>query len=241
MKSIYSIILLSTILSGFVQGQNLGDSTIIESDTTITHVAEAQTLSGDTSNNSVELNQTKFRLKNSELISLFALIVSGLALFISYLTYKIQRLHNIKSLRPYIVIHPYDYEDRIKIELKNQGMGVAIIKEISVLKLDESKPNIFKWLPEKLPDNMNYEDYFIGQPEFAVSPDLSLNLLEISFDKSIAKQIKVRNDIRKILGELSIQIQFTDVYDNNFTFNKDLTFFNRTDNVNSTGISLIQE
>lgn len=183
---------------------------------------------------STDVPNTNELIDKNLFISFLALLTSSFAVYISYLTYRIQRKHNINSIKPYLIIHPFDYEDCIKLELKNQGLGVAIIKSFEVFKDTVKKENIFKWLPEKLPSGINYEDYFLGGiNDFPISSNNLLNILEVKFDNSKKEQIFLRNHIRKILSHLSIKIEYKDIYENVFFLEQNLEIFSRTDNENS--------
>ena len=62
------------------------------------------------------------------IIAILALVTSVVSTFISFYTFKLQRTHNIKSVKPILHVGKWDYENRLFVTLKNVGAGIAIVK-----------------------------------------------------------------------------------------------------------------
>ena len=168
-------------------------------------------------------------------------IIAGLALiatvwssWISHRTFKLQRTHNIKSVIPILQIGQWDYENNLCVDLRNSGSGIAMVKKICVSnKKEESKTSIYDWLPKKLNDNMNYQEYWTGYKDFVIQPGQIIKLIEIPVDTDNENEKKQREEIRAILRQLTIQIQYYDIYDNRMNDkNMELFHFSRIDNEN---------
>ena len=168
------------------------------------------------------------------LVALLALIVSVSSTFIAYYTFKLQRTHNIKSVKPILHIGQWDYENRIFVTLKNVGYGIAVVKKMTIYNAKgEGKTSIYDWLPKKLPGGMNYKEYWTPYTEFVVQAGETIKLIEILVDTSKSKEIKEREKLRKILGQLTVEVVYQDVYENEMPIKKlQLTHFLRLDNEN---------
>lgn len=112
------------------------------------------------------------------IIAILALQVSVASTLISFYTFKLQRTHNIKSVKPIIQIGQWDYENTLFVTLVNLGSGIANIKRISVRnKIDKIENCIYDWLPQKLPGNMNYKEYWTGFKNFVLQPGQTINYI----------------------------------------------------------------
>lgn len=168
------------------------------------------------------------------LIALLALSVSISSTAIAYYTFKLQRTHNVKSVKPILHIGQWDYENRIFVTLKNVGYGIALVKKMNIYNTKgEQKTCIYDWLPKSLPGQMNYKEYWTPYTEFVVQSGETIKLIEIPIDILKPKQIKMREKLRKILGQLTVEVLYQDVYENPMPIKKmQLTHFLRLDNEN---------
>ena len=168
------------------------------------------------------------------IVAIAALLTSVLATVISFKLLKIKEVHFQKSVRPMLQIGQWDYENCIKVDVKNAGIGPAIVKEIEVFKnKHEKKTCIYHWLPKKLPGNMNYKEYWTAHESFVVKAGGEIKLIEIHVDTSNEEEIKCREEIRGILRGLTVRIVYDDFYDQQIEDKKmKLHLFGRVDNVN---------
>lgn len=168
------------------------------------------------------------------IVALLALLTSIISTLISFYTFKLQRTHNIKSVKPIIHIGQWDYENRLYVTLKNAGAGIAVVKRMTVYNAkEESKTCIYDWLPNKLDDGMNYKEYWTPYTEFVVQAGEVIKLIELPVDDSRLIQIDVREKIRRILGQLTVEVIYEDIYENQMPVKKmQLVHFLRLDNVN---------
>ena len=168
------------------------------------------------------------------IIALLALMISIVTTIISFYTFKLQRTHNIKSVTPIIHIGQWDYENRLFVTLKNVGVGIAVVKKMTIYnKKGESKTCIYDWLPNKLAGGMNYKEYWTPYSEFVVQPCQVNKLIEIPSDTSKHDQIEVREKLRRILGQLTVEVIYQDIYETVMpTKRLELFHFLRFDNEN---------
>jgi hypothetical protein len=168
------------------------------------------------------------------IVAILALITAGWSTIISSRTFKLQREHNIKSVKPILQVGQWDYENMLCVDLRNSGSGIAVVKTILVQnKTDDTKNCIYDWLPKKLNGNMNYKEYWTGYKNFVIQPSQVIKLIEIPVDTEIETERKQREVIRSILRQLTVKITYEDIYENVMDDkNMELHHFSRTDNEN---------
>ncbi len=168
------------------------------------------------------------------IIAFCALIISLVTASTSILAFNQQRKYYIKSIKPIVQIVPWDYENSLRVDLTNSGLGPAIITSVRVLNLTgEEKSSIYAWLPAQLPGEMNYKEYWIPYKEFIVQPNKSTILIEIPIDKTKPEQIQEREHLRGLLRQLKVHIEYQDMYESMMEPEvADLLHFARTDNEN---------
>ncbi|CAN5799784.1 hypothetical protein BH11BAC3_BH11BAC3_12180 [soil metagenome] len=80
---------------------------------------------------------------------------------------------------------------------------------------------------------MNYKEYWTGYKNFVVQSGQTIQLVEIPVDTSKPEQIETRENIRAILRQLTIKIEYEDIYGNKMKHNEaELFLFSRIDNEN---------
>jgi len=167
-------------------------------------------------------------------IALLALLTSVVSTIISFYTFRLQRKHDIKSVKPILHIGQWDYENRLFVTLKNVGSGIAVVKKMTIYNAKgESKSCIYDWLPNELPHDMNYKEYWTPYTEFVVQASEIIKLIEIDINISKPAQIEVRERLRRTLGQLTVEVLYHDIYDNIMPTKKmQLSHFLRLDNEN---------
>jgi hypothetical protein len=168
------------------------------------------------------------------IVAFTALITAVWSAIFSSKTFKLQRIHNIKSVKPILQIGQWDYENVLSVDLRNSGSGIAVVKTILIKnKTDETKNCIYDWLPKKLDGKMNYKEYWTGYKNFIIQPGQVIKLIEIPVDTEIISEKKQREELRSILRQLTVKISYEDIYENAMKEkNMELHHFSRTDNEN---------
>lgn len=168
------------------------------------------------------------------IIALLALLSSVISVIISFYTFQLQRKHNIRSVKPIIHVGQWDYENNLIVTLKNVGAGIAIVKAMTIYNSkDEKRTCVYDWLPSKLPGDMNYKEYWTPYSEFVVQASEVIKLIELPIDTTKQTQIEAREKIRRILGQLTVEVVYEDIYENKMPTKKmQLKHFLRLDNVN---------
>jgi hypothetical protein len=144
-------------------------------------------------------------------IALLALIVSATSIYFTYRALQIQREHNYKTVQPILGIRVGDHSDRLYVEIANKGVGPLIIKKMLVTNGVSDKKNIIDWMPV-LNDNISWKNYMSNINEMCLYPSESLLLIELTGNTKSPKFKKARFEARKALSQLTIGIQYVDIY-----------------------------
>lgn len=168
------------------------------------------------------------------IVSVSALVVASLSSFVSFLTFKQQRTHDMKSVVPIIQVGQWDYENMIQVDMRNSGLGPALIKNIAVVdNSGECRASLFAWLPKNLPSEMNYAEYWTAYQNFVVQPSQIIYLIKIPVDTELPRQVDERERLRAILRQLTVRIEYEDLYHNRISPKvMQLYHFARTDHQN---------
>src|SRR5688572_10369164 len=113
------------------EGQSLPDSHSHDSIQKVSKPAKASNIPDNAPATSKNISISN-KLNSTDVIAIIAVLMSLASAIISYATYRIQRTHNIKSVKPILHIGLWDYESKLAITLKNCGAGIAIVKQYSV-------------------------------------------------------------------------------------------------------------
>ena len=143
------------------------------------------------------------------LLNILALIVSFLTACVIAYTAYIQREHNRLSVRPIASISLANYENRVGVYLKNNGLGPLKVEDFTVISNDGKKTeSIIKQMPEGIlwtTFSGNIQGYTLDRGK-------SFDLLELSGDENDPGFICDRNKVRKKLSTLKLTVRYSDLY-----------------------------
>jgi hypothetical protein len=141
------------------------------------------------------------------LISVFSLIVTVSSIYF-------QNRHNRISVMPIGFISISDYEDFSKVQLCNYGVGPMMIKRLTVMKIGsiEVLESALINCVTDLPDHYVWRDFVENIDGRVVPANGQIVLLHYQVTESDLVSEKIRDQIRKDLAELSITVEYTDVY-----------------------------
>lgn len=172
------------------------------------------------------------------IIAFCSLLTSVVAVVISINTYQSQKEHNKNSVRPILDIVLGDYEDNLYIRVVNNGVGPAIITDISCIskKADGEKTSksLVDLIPysatvkrlnsESIADLRTYTDFVEDISGRTISPDHGIVLLRMENPSENQRLV-----LRDFLKDCCVEIHYTDIYNSDpWTSKRDLDFFGRT-------------
>ena len=129
--------------------------------------------------------------------------------------------------RPLLNIDYWYGTKKIQISMKNKGNGPLLINEFKVLnKNGEDVTGIYYILPPLY----NLYDNFTGNQNnkvLGVGEETNLLLFELNDKKKEAKWGNDIEDLRQVLKNLKIVVNYSDVYGNPLNYERDLRWFGR--------------
>lgn len=80
---------------------------------------------------------------------------------------------------------------------------------------------------------MNYKEYFTRSGDFVLKQAGCVTMLEVPIDTSNEKEVQMRETFRGILRELTVIVDYEDVYENKMPeYKRSLKLYARVDNEN---------
>jgi len=156
-------------------------------------------------------------------VIVLAIIISMLALFATLYEAYLQRTHNRKSVRPLIQIDLGDHENKLYVYIRNNGLGPMIIDKLSFTKNGTPYAYIKDCLD--IPSTSYMHVLVNDAAKRVVLPNAHLVVFEKAFgDHAQNTEIDL---VRKQLTPITLKVNYRDIYDNKFTFVRDLNWFSR--------------
>lgn len=171
-------------------------------------------------------------------ISVCSLVISAAAVAISLTTYQSQKEHNKNSVRPILNVIFGDYENDLYIRVDNNGVGPAIVAEVTCTccQFSESKSadSLIGLMPYKaVMPGMN-RDISVNMSAFTdfvedivgrtIAPGGRITLLRIKGPTRLQLWA-----FRNFLRDCCVEVQYTDIYSSKpWTCRRPLDFFGRT-------------
>lgn len=140
-----------------------------------------------------------------------ALVVSGISVGISVWAAQSQRKHNELSVRPLAEITVGDYEDSLRVKLRNHGIGPMIVTAITVSDGVNAKPTLLEWMPG-LPGSRPWTNFTDEVRDRTLAPGSEMILLELTEYKGEVGFADCRNMVRKALAPLTVNVEYTNIY-----------------------------
>ena len=155
----------------------------------------------------------------SAFVALCAMITSIIAL-------AMQRKHNRLSVQPIPEITVADYEDSIRLRLRNNGTGPLLIKLISVTDGNITKPKLVSWMPTLNGRAWNhFSTDLVGR---SLQPGKFIPLIELTAHEGEQGFNTHRDNCRRVLQNLTVKVEYSDIYQSKFPcYEKKLTWFGR--------------
>lgn len=163
----------------------------------------------------------------SAIAAALAVLVSAIAVFVAYVTLKNQQRHNVLSVRPIPIVTVADFEDSVRIKVRNHGSGPMLITRVQVEDGVSIKESLVKWMPQ-LPPGMLWNNFVGPVCDRSLLPDREIVLLQLDGDCEDQAFKQARDSIRDALAPLTVVVDFTDIYGSTFEhYSKELAWFSR--------------
>lgn len=143
-----------------------------------------------------------------------ALFVSITSIVIAIVNIAMQRAHNRKSVFPIGHISVGDYERRVSVRLRNEGVGPMIIEKAIVTRengSEQAKSAILDFLPD-LPDGYLWTTFVGDISGRAISAGDEIVLVSLEGDQNDVDFIAAREMTREALSNLTIGVDYKNIY-----------------------------
>lgn len=151
-----------------------------------------------------------------------AILISVLALLATFYQLYLQRLHNEKSLKPLGQIDLVDSKTQIYVYIQNSGLGPLILDKLIFVRDNKEYTKISDCL------DLDTKSYWHMLVTDTVKKVVLPNSHFIVFEKNIENYISDDIDyIRKQLASITLKVAYRDIYDNKFSFERNLEWFSR--------------
>ena len=151
------------------------------------------------------------------IIAAAALSVAVISIYFTRSALRAQVHHNKLSVRPIPAVIPMDFENRIAVEILNNGTGPLIIKGLWVISDgEESSTDLIKYMPRSA--TVAWSDFNTYLSGTTILPGTRINLIELSDDESFRPNdfTGFRDECRRALAPLSVRLAYTDIYEDEF-------------------------
>lgn len=169
---------------------------------------------------------TSFNIHNFDSNALIA-ITSVFAVFISIISiiftviFSIQQIkHNKNSVKPISAIKLSDYEDILAVKLENVGTGPLTIKKLVFKNESHESSTLISMMP---PINQLWATFSESVDGWTIPVGG-----QITFLKLHPRNEETKSLIRKSLSQITITLEYTDIYNTKFQDNRSLDFFGRS-------------
>jgi hypothetical protein len=140
-----------------------------------------------------------------------ALLVSAVSVGISVWAVRSERRHNELSVRPLAEITVADYENSIRVKLRNHGIGPLIITAVTVTDGSSTRPTLLDWMPD-LPAQRHWTNFTDQVRDRTLAPGGELVLLELTEDEDEEDFGACRDLARAALAPLTVNVEYTNIY-----------------------------
>ena len=157
-----------------------------------------------------------------------ALVVASVSIYYAVRGLSLQRDHNRLSVIPVPFLALADYENCIRVKVRNDGIGPLLVDKIDIVRGEVANEieELVSYMP-KLPAGIYWRNFSSGYVR-SVRPGDELILLELEGDDANAAFHRFRDKCRKALSGLIVTVRYTNIYGDSFDpHTRDLSWFGR--------------
>lgn len=144
--------------------------------------------------------------------SILALFVSCISVWISVSSARSQRRHNELSVRPLAEVTVADYEDSLRVKLRNNGSGPMIVLAVTVSDGAKAHESLIDCMPA-LPMGRPWNTFTHALRHRTLQAGAEIVLLELTQHVNEANFAVFRDRVRAALARLTVNVEYTDIYD----------------------------
>jgi hypothetical protein len=142
----------------------------------------------------------------------FALFVSCVSVWISVSSTRSQRRHNELSVRPLAEVTVADYENSLRVKLRNNGSGPMIVLAVTVSDGSSAHECLIEWMPA-LPQGRPWNTFTHALRRRSLQAGAEIILLELTEHENEDNFSACRDQVRAALAPLTVNVEYTDIYE----------------------------
>lgn len=151
--------------------------------------------------------------------SIFAVLISIISIIFTVI-FSIQQIkHNKNSVKPISAIKLNDYEDKLSVKLGNVGTGPLTIKKLVFKNKSHESSTLISMMP---PINQSWTTFTESVDGWTIPVGGQLTFLELNPGNEETKLL-----IRKALSQITVTLEYVDIYNTKFHDMRTLDFFGR--------------
>lgn len=164
----------------------------------------------------------------SIIVAICALVVSAISLATSIYFSWCARDHNRRSVKPIPFVAQPDFEDEIAVVIQNNGSGSLILQKAQAKSSAQHRSTHLIDLIPTPPPGMFFKNFNRVEQVRAVRPSDKVDLIDVSIDVDDPKAVAYRNQLRRALGDMTVELTYTDIYGTHFpVYSIKLAWFQR--------------
>ncbi|WP_157559381.1 hypothetical protein [Hydrogenophaga crassostreae] len=148
----------------------------------------------------------------SAIAAVLALFLSCVSVWISISASRSQRRHNELSVRPLAEVTVADYENSLRVKLRNNGSGPMIVIAVTVSDGSNSHESLIDWMPT-LPPNRSWNTFTHALQRRTLQAGAEIILLELTEYDGEQNFSRCRDKVRKALTSLTVNVEYMDIYE----------------------------
>lgn len=141
-----------------------------------------------------------------------ALFVSCVSVWISVSSARSQRRHNELSVRPIAEVTVADYENSLRVKLRNNGSGPMIVLAVTVSDGSNAHESLIEWMPA-LPQGRPWNTFTHALPRRTLQAGAEIILLELTEHENEVNFSACRDQVRTAMAPLTVNVEYTDIYE----------------------------
>jgi hypothetical protein len=163
----------------------------------------------------------------SAVAALLAVLVSGISVIVAVRALVHQRKHNVLSVSPLPEVTVADYENSLRVKLRNNGTGPLLVKAVTIRGGTQESEKLIDCMPV-LPTARPWTHFSGSLVGRSLQPGTFIPLLELTRSPGEERFDECRDIVRSALAPLSVHVVYTDVYGSEFLpYVKELSWFGR--------------
>lgn len=162
----------------------------------------------------------------SAVVAALALVVSIAAVIATVRSAKQQKKHNILTVKPIPEVTVADYEDSLRLKLRNHGSGPLLIKSLTAKSQDKSHNSLIDCMPNAA--DIHWTNFAGNINGRALLPGAEIVSVELTASPSDIDFRTHRDLTRLALSHSEVIIEYSDIYSTKFpAYKKSLEWFRR--------------